>query len=63
MSTTRYIEGIGRRKTAVARVRITPSTKPVIVVNDKDVTEYFSTREMQMIAGEAMPKSGSNMPN
>ena len=58
MSTNRYIEGIGRRKTAVARVRITPSTKPNIIVNDKDVTEYFPTREMQMIAGEAMPKSG-----
>lgn len=58
MSTNRYIEGIGRRKTSVARVRITPSTKTTFVVNDKELNEYFPTREMQQIAQEALPKSG-----
>lgn len=38
----RYIEGIGRRKTASARVRLTPAKETTIVVNDKDLNEYFS---------------------
>lgn len=43
MATTKqsYIEGIGRRKTATARVRITPATKTVVVVNDRAFEEYF----------------------
>lgn len=58
MSTSKYIEGIGRRKTSVARVRITPSTKITFMVNDKEVKDYFPTKEMQLIASEALPKSG-----
>lgn len=38
----RYIEGVGRRKTATARVRITPSSKKTtIVVNQKPLEDYF----------------------
>ncbi len=40
-TTGRYIEAIGRRKTATARVRLTPSDKTTIVVNDKEYTTYF----------------------
>lgn len=54
---TRYIEAVGRRKTATARVRITPSTKAAFTVNDKEMKEYFVTEELQMIAQEAMTKS------
>ncbi len=39
--TTQYIEGIGRRKNASARVRLTPATKQTIFVNDQPVTDYF----------------------
>jgi small subunit ribosomal protein S9 len=53
----RYIEAVGRRKTAIARVRITPSTKASFIVNDKDVKEYFVTEDLQMIAQEALSKS------
>ena len=53
----RYIEAVGRRKTAIARVRITPATKSSFLVNDKDVKEYFVTEELQMIAQEAVSKS------
>lgn len=53
----RYIEAVGRRKTAIARVRITPSTKNSFTINDKDVKEYFSTEELQSIAQEAVLKS------
>ncbi|MBC7564723.1 30S ribosomal protein S9 [Candidatus Saccharibacteria bacterium] len=37
----RYIEAIGRRKTATARVRLTPADKTTIMVNDKELTAYF----------------------
>ncbi len=53
----RYIEAVGRRKTATARVRITPSTKSTFVVNDKEMKDYFVTEELQTIASEAFIKS------
>ena len=56
-SKNRYIEAVGRRKTATARVRITPSTKASFTVNDKDVKEYFATEELQSISQEAIEKS------
>ncbi len=37
----RYIEAIGRRKTATARVRLTPADITTVVVNDKSLTDYF----------------------
>ena len=53
----RYVEAVGRRKTAVARVRITPATKASFIVNDKDVKEYFMTADLQSLAQEALSKS------
>ena len=44
MATTtseRYIEGIGRRKTATARVRLTPAKETTIVINDKKFEDYL----------------------
>jgi small subunit ribosomal protein S9 len=48
----KYIEAVGRRKTSVARVRITPSSKSTFVVNDKELEVYFPTGEMQMLVKE-----------
>jgi len=45
---TRYIEGIGRRKTATARVRITPASKQQVLINEKSVEEYFPTDGLRM---------------
>lgn len=41
--TRRYYEGIGRRKTSSARVRIYPDAEATgsFVVNDKEVKDYF----------------------
>jgi len=36
-----YYEGVGRRKTATARVRIFPGGTGSIVVNNKPVEQYF----------------------
>lgn len=53
----RYIETIGRRKTAVARVRITPGAKQSYVINHKELAVYFPTKDLQNIAVEAFAKS------
>ena len=53
----KYFEAVGRRKTAIARVRITPAPKQSIVINDKDVVDYFATAEMRMIAEAAFVRS------
>lgn len=45
----RYIETIGRRKTATARVRITPAAKASYVINDLALEIYFPTAELQKI--------------
>jgi small subunit ribosomal protein S9 len=44
---SQYYEGVGRRKTATARVRIYPGGEGAIVVNDKPATEYFG-REVDL---------------
>lgn len=44
---TRYIEGIGRRKTATARVRLTPAKETSITVNNKPHNEYFPHLSLQ----------------
>ena len=52
--TEKYIEGIGRRKTAIARVRIIPASKNSFEINGKSLAEYFITSEMRQIAEEAI---------
>ena len=54
----RYIEAIGRRKTAIARVRITPATRMSVTINGKDVNEYFPTQALQLAAVEPFLKVG-----
>jgi len=44
MAEQQYYEGVGRRKTSTARVRLHLGGAGSIVVNDKPVAEYF-TRE------------------
>lgn len=53
----RYIEAVGRRKTAIARVRIVPAAKTSFIINDKDVKDYFTTNDLRVIAEEALLKS------
>lgn len=52
----RYIETVGRRKTAIARARLTPSTKTSVVVNGKDASEYFFTPTLHAVSVEALTK-------
>lgn len=39
----KYIEAVGRRKTSIARVRITPALKTSVSINDKQFEKYFPT--------------------
>jgi small subunit ribosomal protein S9 len=45
MTDKRYYQGTGRRKTAVARVRLFPGSGE-IVVNGKGIADYFGHREL-----------------
>ncbi|MDI9325602.1 MAG: 30S ribosomal protein S9 [Alphaproteobacteria bacterium] len=45
--TKKYIEAIGRRKTAIARVRITDASKTSAVVNEKSIEDYFPIAELR----------------
>lgn len=47
VAVSKYLEATGRRKTAVARVRIYPKGSGEIVVNDKNYTDYFQKKELQ----------------
>lgn len=50
MATTtesRYIEAVGRRKTSVARVRMTPAAKTEITINDRPFEEYFPVAQIR----------------
>ena len=47
--TKKYYEGIGRRKEAVARVRLTVATKTAYVINDKSLTDFFTIQEQVLV--------------
>ena len=47
--TEKYYEGIGRRKRAIARVRITKSAKEAFSINDRKIEEYFPIKELQSL--------------
>ncbi|MCD5381576.1 MAG: 30S ribosomal protein S9 [Candidatus Pacebacteria bacterium] len=44
---TTYVEGVGRRKTATARVRLTVASKTEITVNGKALTDFFGNLSHQ----------------
>ncbi len=48
-----YIEAVGRRKTAIARVRITKGTGAV-VVNDRPIEKYFPIARLRKVALEPL---------
>lgn len=55
---TEYVEAIGRRKEASARVRLYPGTGE-IVVNDKPVNVYFGRALDQMILRQPLVLTGT----
>lgn len=51
-----YIEAIGRRKTATARVRMEKASKTEITVNDKPLRSYFQEPRLSATVEEAFTK-------
>jgi small subunit ribosomal protein S9 len=45
LAETNYIYGVGRRKTAVARVRLYPNSDGNVTINGKTAQDFFGTRE------------------
>ena len=56
---TKFITAVGRRKTALATVRIAPAEKQSILVNGKTAKDYFKTNERAKIAEEALKTAES----
>jgi len=52
----KYISAIGRRKTAIARVRLFSNGKNQIVVNGKEYRDYFQVETMQSKVREPIEK-------
>lgn len=56
--TRSYIEAVGRRKTAVARVRLWRGGKPSIVVNGRPWDTYFPTEVLQIAVSSPLKAVG-----
>ncbi len=59
MATSRYTEAVGRRKTATARVRITPAKSTSMTVNGKEASEYFPLAIQMKTAYEPLQVLGA----
>lgn len=47
-----YVTAVGRRKTASARVKLTPAPKTSVTVNGLSAREYFKTAEREAVTGD-----------
>ena len=50
---TKYHYGTGRRKTSIARVRLTPGDGAVLI-NDRSPSEYFGRRDLETVVTQPM---------
>ncbi len=55
---TTYFEGLGRRKTSIARVRIIPDSKTSFTINKKAFEVHFPTADLQKTVSAPFIKSG-----
>lgn len=58
MADTQYYEGVGRRKTSTARVRLYPSGDGKCTVNDKPMEQYFDRLVDQFTISKVFKVSG-----
>ncbi|NJP41077.1 30S ribosomal protein S9 [Oscillospiraceae bacterium HV4-5-C5C] len=52
-----YNWGTGRRKNAVARVRLTPG-QGVITINNKDIEDYFGLETLKLVVRQPLVEAG-----
>ncbi|MEK7179398.1 MAG: 30S ribosomal protein S9, partial [Patescibacteria group bacterium] len=55
----KFVTAVGRRKTAIATVRISAAPKSSVTVNGKSAKDYFKTDERAKTAEEALAKAES----
>lgn len=55
----KYIEAVGRRKEAIARVRITPDSKTTYVINGKQMADVIKVAELVEIATEPLKQENA----
>ncbi|GAB4424411.1 MAG: 30S ribosomal protein S9 [Anaerolineae bacterium] len=60
MADTQYYEGLGRRKTATARVRLHTGGSGNFTVNDKPIQDYFCRNMDQFQINEALKVTGTD---
>lgn len=53
-----YVYGLGRRKTAIAQVRVYPKGTGVFTVNNRQMPEYFPTQMWQERVTQALGRVG-----
>lgn len=53
-----YTTAVGRRKTATARVKLTPADKMTVTVNGKAASDFFNTKAREARAREAFHVDG-----
>ncbi|OGG60282.1 30S ribosomal protein S9 [Candidatus Kaiserbacteria bacterium RIFCSPHIGHO2_02_FULL_50_50] len=58
-----FIEAIGRRKTASARVRLTRANNTTVTVNDKEMTTYFPYVTLQNMVTDILKTEGAGIEN
>lgn len=46
----KYYQSIGRRKTAIAQVRLFPVGSGKVTINNKDIKDYFDSEQMCQVA-------------
>ncbi len=51
-----YFKAVGRRKTAVAKVRLFIKDKNEFIINDKKMEDYFPTFELREVCSSALKK-------
>lgn len=54
----KYCEAIGRRKRAIARVRLFAKGETFFLINGKPLQEYFPSQDLQLIVKEAQTLMG-----
>jgi small subunit ribosomal protein S9 len=59
-NSSRYFEATGRRKTAVARVRLYTKGDKNIIINGKDIADYFKTIALQKIVASSLDRMKSS---
>ena len=59
MASKKFITAVGRRKTAVASVRMLKADKASVMINGKNAKDYFKTNDRAKIAEEALAAAES----